>query len=125
MKNEIFQKVFDVLQPVLPTEWRKMILYAAYTEGSYSMKFYTSDNNGRYTDCFSQPGVNDDDVVSAFIDINEILAPERKMLDDINRWSVMTMIVEADGTMKTEFAYDDISENTIAYERKWKETHLK
>lgn len=125
MKNEIFQKVVDVLQPVLPAGWKKMILYVAYTEGSYSMKYYTSDQSGIYTDCFSQESASKAELISVFMRIDKILAPERKLLDNNHKWSVMTMIVEANGNMKTEFAYDDISENTIAYEKKWKERYMK
>lgn len=52
MHNEIFQKVFDMVKPFLINEWKKMVLYVGYTTGSYSMKFYTLDTNGKYTDCF-------------------------------------------------------------------------
>jgi hypothetical protein len=59
------------------------------------------------------------------MDINKVLSAERKTLDDKNKWTVMTMIVDADGNMKTEFDYTDISENAIAYERNWKEKYIK
>lgn len=124
MNNEIFQKVFDLIQPCLPADWKKMVLYVGYTEGSYSMKFYTSDENGNYTDCFSQKGANKVKLIQLFMSIDKVLAPERKTLEDKNRWSVMTMIVDSKGVMKSEFDYADIRENTIAYERSWKEKYI-
>lgn len=124
MNNEIFQKVFDLIQPHLPEEWEKMVLYVGYTEGSYSMKFYTCDANGTYTDCFSQKGANKVKLVQLFMSIDKVLAPERKALEDKNKWSVMTMIVDSEGAMKSEFDYADIRENTIAYERSWKEKYI-
>ncbi len=125
MDNEIFQKIFDMLQPVLPTGWKRMILYAGYTVGSYSMKFYTSNQGGEYTDCFSQPGTSRAELIALFMRIDKILAQERKVLDAKNKWSVMTMIVESDGNIKVEFEYADISENALAYEKQWKETYIK
>lgn len=125
MNNEIFQMVFDMLQPVLPEGWKKMVLYAGYTEGSYSMKFYTSDKKGVYTDCFSQKNINKGQLIRLFMEMDKLLASERNSLEDKDRWSVMTMIVEAGGNMKTEFEYTDISGNAIAYEENWKEKYIK
>ena len=89
------------------------------------MKFYTSDKDGLYTDCFSQKGINRAQIIKLFMEVDKVLASERKSLDDKNRWSVMTMIVEADGNMKTDFEYNDISENAISYEQNWKNKYLK
>lgn len=125
MNGEIFQDVFDVIQPFLPKCWEKMILYVGYTAGSYSMKYYTSDSEGNYRDCFEQQGANKAKLIQLFMSIDKMLNVERKKLDDKNRWTVMTMIVDSDGNMKTEFDYSDISEDAIAYERKWKETYVK
>lgn len=125
MNNEVFQSVFDIISPVLPEGWKKMILYAEYTAGSYSMKFYTSDSKDAYTDCFEQKGANKARLIKIFMDIDKVLSAERKTLDDKNKWSVMTMIVNADGEMKTEFDYIDIGENTIAYEQDWKVKYIK
>lgn len=125
MNNEIFQNILDMMMPMLPEEWKKMILYVGYTSGSYSMKFYTADKNNVYTDCFSQKGANKTQLIKLFMDIDKILDKERNALDDKNKWSVMTMIVDNNGKMNTEFDYTDISENSIAYERNWKEKYLR
>lgn len=124
MNNEIFQKVFNLVQPFLPEGWNKMILYVGYTVGSYSMKFYTCDFQGVYTDCFKYKEISKVKLMQLFMSIDKLLTPERRMLDDKNRWSVMTMIVDSAGSMKTEFDYADISENTIVYEQRWKEKYI-
>lgn len=36
----------------------------------------------------------------------------------------MTMIVDADGNMKTEFDYSDISEDSIGYEQNWRKKYI-
>ena len=60
----------------------------------------------------------------SFIDIGKILAPERRALDDKNKWSVMTMVIDSDGNMEAEFDYTDISGSIIEYEREWKNKYL-
>lgn len=125
MNNEIFQNIFDILQPAFPNKWKKMVLFVGYTAGSYTMKYYTADDKGEYTDCFSQKGVNKAQLIKLFMNIDKVVAPERKKLDDKNKWTVLTMSVTNDGSMKTEFDYADISENAIAYEQKWKEKYIK
>lgn len=125
MSNEIFQKVFDILQAVLPAKWEKLVLYVGYTSGSYTMKYYTCNEKGVYTDCFNQQNVNRTQLIKSFMEINKELSSERKMLEGKNKWNVMTMFVDSTGKMKTEYDYVDISENAIAYEQSWKEKYLK
>lgn len=124
MDNKIFQEVFDKIQPFLPKDWNKVILFIGYTEGSYSMKYYTYNSQGNCTDCFGQAGVSKAKLIQLFMGIDKILSKARKELDDKDKWSVMTMIVNSDGSMKTEFDYDNLSEDFIAYEQKWKEQYI-
>lgn len=125
MNSEIFQKVFDILHNVLPLDWKKLVLYVGYSAGSYSMKYYISDENGSYTDCFKQTGISRTQLIKTFMAIDKELSAERKTLDEKNRWNVLSLIVEADGRMKAEYDYVDISENSIEYEQMWKEKYLK
>lgn len=124
MNNEIFQNVFDLIQPLLPNNWKSMILFVGYTAGSYTMKYYSSNESGEFTDCFSQKGINKTQLIKLFMRIDKVLSAERKKLDDKNRWTVLTMSATCDGAMRTEFDYADISENAIAYEQSWKEKHI-
>lgn len=124
MNSEVFQKVIDIIQPNLPKGWESLILFVGYTKGSYTMKYYTKDTQGEYTDCFNHKNISRAQLLKVFIDIDKILAGERQKLSDNNKWSVMTMIVSDDGKMKTEFDYTDISENAITYEQAWKEKYI-
>lgn len=124
MNNKIFQDIFDRIQNYLPVDWEHMIFFAGYTEGSYSMKFYTKDGKSGYLDCFNMQGITKGQLVKLFMDIDKVLSKERTNLDDKHKWSSLTMIVEADGTMKTEFDYEDHTEDMISYEKKWKEKYL-
>lgn len=124
MNSEIYQKVFDMVQPFLPADWKKVILFVGYTTGSYSMKFYTCDFQGRYTDCFSLQGISKAKLIQLFMGIDKVLANERRKMDDRTKWSVMTMIVGLDGSMKVDFDYTDISEKFLSYEQSWKEKYI-
>lgn len=123
MNENIFQNVWDKLQDALPEEWKKVIFYAGYMTGSYSMKFYTYFDDGSYKDCFSLPGVEQMQLIRLFMDIDKILSKERKELGK-GKWTVLTMAVDDKGNMETDFDYTDISENAIEYEREWKKKYL-
>lgn len=124
MDNSIFQNVFDVIQPMLPEVWEKVVLFVGYTEGSYSMKYYIFDKADNYVDCFSQKDLTRAQLIKSFMNINKVLKVQRSELDDKDRWSVMTMIVYSDGSMITDFDYTDISENLIEYQEYWEKKYL-
>ena len=48
MDNKVFQDIFDILQPVLPKEWKKLLIFIGYTEGSYTMKYHTCNESGEF-----------------------------------------------------------------------------
>lgn len=124
MNESIFQSIFDKLQDVLPASWNKVIFYAAYGAGSYSMKYYTDADGGRYVDCFSEPEVDRARLLHTFMDIDKELSAEREKLDEEERWTVLTMIADSKGNMKTDFAYEDLSETPVTYEKQWKKKYL-
>lgn len=123
MNNEIFQNVFDELQDVLPDEWNSVIFFAGYTDDSYSMKYYIKDKNGVY-DCFNQFGADRAQLINMFVNIDKLLSFERENLEEAQRWTVFTMIVDNQGNMKTYYDYTDISENFIDYEKEWEKKYL-
>ena len=124
MEDKSFQKIFGVLESVLPEHWKRLVLFAGYTQGSYAMKYYVKDDNDLYTDCFSQNVIGNAQLIKVFMNIDKIIKIERDKLDDKSKWSVMTMIVDADGNMKTEFDYSDISEDSIGYEQNWRKKYI-
>lgn len=122
--TSVFQDIFDLIQPLLPGDWNRLVLYVGYTPGSYNIKYYTANIEGIYTDCFNHD-IEDRNVLSnLFSKINDLLKNERALLNDKNRWTVMTMIVDTDGNMRTEYDYTDISENSIEYMQNWKKRYL-
>ena len=122
--NEInFQSIFDKLQDLLPNAWDEIVFYAAYSSGSYSMKYYIKTGS-EIIDCYSQSDVSRMQLIKAFMSIDKELTPVRKTLPPTEAWNVITMIVDCHGNMKTHFDYTDVSENMIEYTRAWEEKYL-
>ena len=74
MNSDIFQNTFDLLLDYLPADWNKLIFYAAYTNGSYSMKYFTKSEDSGWIDCFSQKDITRSDLIKLFIKINNSFA---------------------------------------------------
>lgn len=125
MNEKLFQDIFDKLQSVLPSGWKKVAFYAGYTKGSYSMKYYVHNGKDGYIDCFNLDNIKKPQLIQLFMAIDKIISAERKTLDEDHKWSVLSMFINSDGKMNIEFDYVDISENAIAYEQNWKDKHLK
>lgn len=122
--NDMFQKIFDKLQYYLPEEWKKMIFYATYFEGSYSMKYYIKNLDGLYVDCYSAKNVSRIQLTKLFINLNKVIEPYRNQLEDSKKWSMMTMIIDSDGNVETHFDYDNVSEHFVEYENDWEKKYL-
>lgn len=124
MDDKLFQNIFDRIQPVIPESWEKLVFYAAYFNGSYTMKFYVDCGNGKYHDCFHIAGVDRIQLIKLFMNLDKELSEERNKLEISSRWNVFTMTVCADGTMKSDFDYTEISDDFTAYEKEWKYHYL-
>lgn len=122
INNEIYQKIFDRILVFLPSNWQKVIVYLEYGDESYSMSFYVKDHNA-YLNCFDLPDVIEDDLYSAFDEIDGFVSEERDKTKS-NNWANMTMSVDNKGNMHTDFDYTDLSENGYAYESAWKKRYL-
>lgn len=124
MNNIVYQQLFDKLQEGLPEEWDKVVLYIAYFEGSYAMKYYVKNDKNMYNDCYSIKGLSNSKLAKLFIGMDKILTPEREALGN-KKWSVMTMIVSADGDFKVEYDYSKIDDISLDYEEAWEKKYLK
>ena len=125
MNEKIYQKIFDAIQDYLPESWAKVVFMAGYTEGSYNMKFYVSKDGKSYVDCFSLNICSKAQLIKLFMGIDKAISKERKQLSDKDRWTVMTLSANANGSFKASFDYENISENFLAYEKDWKKNYLK
>lgn len=124
MEERIYQDILDKLIDFLPEGWKNMVFFAGYTNGSFSMKFYSENGDKNYTDCFNMPGTSKARLIKLFMSIDKLLSNQRKELGPDKKWTIFTMQVDSDGHMKTEYEYGDHSEDMVAYESVWKKKHL-
>ena len=119
-----FQRLYELLDSVLPDAWNKVVFRAEYREGSYSMKYYVKDQTGKYIDCYNLQEITEDDIVKAYIEIDKFLYPERQKLAADKRWSVLTFSIDSEGKFKTDFSYADIDADYLKYTEEWKKKYL-
>lgn len=124
MNEELFQSIFEQLQGILPDEWKKVIFYAGYSEGSYNMKFYVDIGDGNYKDCFELETISKMQLVKLFMSIDKIITEVRNNLEKEKRWTVLTMVVDADGNFKADYDYVNLNEVFVSYEQEWKKRYL-
>lgn len=122
MNEKVYQEIFDIIVPMVPEKWFKLVVYLEYGDNSYSFSFYYKGDNG-YIKCYDIPNISDDTLFTAFKKIDEVVTTERKKTDG-DLWSNMTMIVDADGNMHTDFDYTDLSAGTYQFVKDWKKKYL-
>ena len=120
INNEIYQKIFDEISKYLPSEWSKIVAYFEYGEASYTFEFYVKVGE-QFIKCYDLPQAVDDDLFASFKTIDKIIAPER----GDNDWTSMTMIIDAEGNMHTDFDYTDLLEGSYQFKKEWKAKYLK
>lgn len=124
MNSDMYQKIFDLIAEVLPKNWSKLVFMVGYTEGSYSMKYYVKIGATDYLDCFELGNIDNLQILQLFIKLDSVISSERSLLQDSEKWNVLSMTVDPEGKMKTDFDYTDISKDVITYEEEWKKKYL-
>ncbi len=122
MKEISFQNIYNILQEVITIDWKKIVFYAEYSEGSYSMKFYVKNMSGKYIDCFSLEGVTDMEVIKIFKQVNKEIQPVREC-ETNNIWNLLTMIITDDGDFKAHYEYENVN-YMIDHKEKWMQKYL-
>lgn len=124
MDTKIIEKIFNNLQEGLPKEWKQVVFYAAYSNGSYVMKYFVKSSKGEYTDCFSLTTQNKSKLIKQFMNLDKVISPYREKLSSKEKWSMMTLTVDNTGKFKTDFDYSSIDDNMISFESGWKKKFL-
>lgn len=120
MNDKIYQLIFDEVSDFLPEEWTDLIVYLEHGEEAYSYCFYVK-THGKYIKCFDL-NIPEEKLLSAFARIEKKVSTERNKLDKC--WSNMTMIIDGNGNMKTDFDYTDLSRGNYQYKKAWKKKYL-
>lgn len=121
MDDRIFQNIYDELEKYLFFDWTKVVFCFEYGDGSYSFSFYVK-SNGIYTKCYDIESLNEKELEESFEKIDKMLIKERNKLE--KKWFIMTMIVERDGEMHTDFDYDYSNVDNYEQKKEWKKRYL-
>lgn len=96
-----------------------MVFRASYGEDAYSMEYYVRKSNGVFIQCFEMPGVKEDNLLSDFVTMDKMIEGYRRSLDKKDLWWRMTLVVNADGTFKVDYDYDQVEETDDVWESKY------
>lgn len=117
MTNEMYQKIADVVVPLLPDGWDKVSLYAQLAEGTYEFMFYVAQN-GKFTYCFDLG--RDEEILDAFDSLYNTILPDWQE----KKWSVCTILIERNGKCSIDYDYSIFPEDGLVYKQKWEEKYL-
>ena len=123
LDTAIYQKIYEDLAVFLPDSWEKLVVYLEYGEAVYTFSFYVKVD-GKFIKCYDLPDLDEEQLFRAYREIDLLVEPERNALPR-ERWTVMTMLVDSDGKMHTDFDYSDLSNGTYEYRKAWKQRYLK
>lgn len=120
INDKIYQVIFDEISIFLPDNWTKLVVYLEHGEESYSYSFYVKVDEA-FIKCF-ELNISEEELLKSFANIESFVSKERSKLNPC--WSNMTMVVEDNGTMKTEFDYTDLSCGSYQYKKEWRKKYL-
>lgn len=124
MNNEMFQQIYDAIAPLLPEDWKKVKMLAICSDYSSIVKFFIKNNENVYHDCFSLNHIDENTIMDCLDDIDDILSKERERLVDNKIWYTLTFAFDNEGNFESAFGYDDVTETSVDFERKWKKINL-
>lgn len=121
MNETVYQNIYEELNKYLMSGWEKLVVYLEYGNTSYSFSFFVK-NGKDYLKCYDLQGVSEDELAKSFKKIDNLISKERGKLKDV--WTNMTMVVDNEGNMHTDYDYTDLSEGTYQFKKNWKKKYL-
>ena len=122
MTNEInYSEVFGLLKPVLPQEWKQIILYLEYGQTSYSFAYYVNTGTGQFVKCYDLPGISDEAILNAFSQIDTLIKPQQKE----ECWTNATIRFDSENKITIDYDYTDLTNHAYQYRKNWKLKYLK
>lgn len=123
MENNVYTELGKNIIAVLPKNWERVCLYAQISKDSCELFFHVKIGD-KYIYCFDLEksyGISRKELREKFKELQGLLSPDQKE----KNWYVLTFILNSDGKFSVEYEYTDYSENSLDYQRIWKEKYLK
>lgn len=122
MEGNTFQRIYDMIEDLLPDEWEELFFYAMYEHDSYSMRFYVRRGDD-VRHMSNIEGIQQKVVIDRAMKIDRFLQVERNSLSD--PWRTLTMVVDNNGKFFVDLDYTDFSERYLEYIEVWEEKYLR
>ncbi len=123
MNEEIFQKLLDIIFPILPEDWTGFVLRGTFTKEGNEIKLYIRDGINTYHDCFAL-GIPNEEVIETSKLIYEELIRLRESSDK-EPWTAITMTIDNEGNFTSDFDYSAIELFDPDYNTAWENRYLK
>jgi uncharacterized protein (TIGR01741 family) len=125
----IYQRVANILNEMIPEDWRKILLYAEFREGYSQVFFYyypMNEDKPVYNldivDIFNVDKRHYKSLKQELYNCFEELWNEFKIQE---QWTNLTYILDNTGRMKINYGYEDLSEiNPVEKQEKWEAEYL-
>lgn len=129
MEN-LYQKIANQVNEMIPEDWEKILIYAEVSEGATEVFFYYYPEGKEPVYCFNISNIFEideekfDDMHDELMEYFEQLWEEFKN-NKQELWSNLTFILDNEGKFKIDYNYDDLSQ-AIGYKQQiiWEYKYL-
>lgn len=112
MDDKIYQKIYNVIEPILPSGVSETVIHLSYNESKKAMSVEVKITvDGKISDLYTYLLKNDDNKKARLLfmtvqpQITGMAVQEWRKLDNNNKWSSMTLTVDHTGYFKCNFRY--------------------
>ena len=77
-----FQKIYELLEPTLPENWQKIVMYTEYDDDSYTMKYFVKYTAGNIVDCYDLKNTTLEQLRNVFSAIDDLVSEKREELKE-------------------------------------------
>ena len=113
-----YQSIFEMIEPSLPTGWKKVIVFVWVSAGCREIKFYVKCSDGKYIDCF-QLDMNKKDVVMLLLNLQNCIFESENA-----KWNIMTIAFDENEMCKVDYDYEKTDLNHAVIIEHWKKQYL-
>lgn len=122
MPDVSYQNVLNIILPSLPEKWTRLVLNASFEDDVCDLKYYVKDSRNQYADCFQI--ISDQDyLLNILAQLHQEISGVRDQLSETDRWTSMTLCVEADGSFNADYDYSEASVEAVCNDE-WKRRYL-
>lgn len=127
----IYQQIANKFVEMIPTEWNKILLFCEVGEGTNSIHyvFYErfNDKSKDSESLINEFGMDRDTEMMYSVEISELIMKLQKAFVEqgLERWNIVTFILESTGEFKFDFEYADLdASDEIIRRKEWEDKYI-